>query len=91
MSCLHFSEDEITSESEIEEDDEKEEDTKPEENVKAHKRKRQLRPNEVPELLAKRHKAFKPYRYILLVIFVLMSKTTDAFSRNTNVDCSVLL
>ena len=64
-SCLLFSEDEITSESEIEEDDQKEEDNKTEENMKTRKRKRQLRVNEVPELLAKRHKAFKPYRYII--------------------------
>ena len=62
-SCLLFSEDEITSESEIEEDDQKEEDSKTEENTKTRKRKRQLHLNEVPELLAKRHKAFKPYRY----------------------------
>ena len=64
-SCLLFSEDEITSESEIEEDDQKEEDNKTEENMKTRKRKRQLRLNEVPELLAKRHKAFKPYRYTI--------------------------
>ena len=64
-SCLLFSEDEITSESEIEEDKQKEEDNKTEENMKTRKRKRQLRLNEVPELLAKRHKAFKPYRYII--------------------------
>ena len=64
-SCLLFSEDEITSESEIEEDDQREEDNKTEENMKTRKRKRQLRLNEVPELLAKRHKAFKPYRYTI--------------------------
>ena len=64
-SCLLSSEDEITSESEIEEDDQKEEDSKTEENTKTRKRKRQLHLNDIPELLAKRHKAFKPYRYII--------------------------